>query len=181
MYTEDSVSNRQYDPGTFELQRMFAEMHQKYDTHICAMEVSSHSLALSRAEDISFDYSVFTNLTPDHMDFHKDFEDYYNAKKKLFLQTSKCSVINIDDPYGKRLFDELKAEGRPVKSCAAEDENEDYRALVREKSVSGTERRFSVTVKVWENFGSTRREPFRWKMRSAPRVRLWKQESRGKR
>ena len=72
------------------------------------------------------------------MDFHKDFEDYYNAKKKLFLQTSKCSVINIDDPYGKRLFDELKAEGRPVKSCAAEDENADYRALVREKSVSGT-------------------------------------------
>ena len=125
-------------PESFELQRMFAEMHQKYDTHICAMEVSSHSLALSRAEDISFDYSVFTNLTPDHMDFHKDFEDYYNAKKKLFLQTSKCSVINIDDPYGKRLFDELKAEGRPVKSCAAEDENADYRALVREKSVSGT-------------------------------------------
>ena len=72
------------------------------------------------------------------MDFHKDFEDYYNAKKKLFLQTSKCSVINIDDPYGKRLFDELKAEGRPVKSCASEDENADYRALVREKSVSGT-------------------------------------------
>lgn len=125
-------------PESFELQRMFAEMHQKYDTYICAMEVSSHSLALSRAEDISFDYSVFTNLTPDHMDFHKDFEDYYNAKKKLFLQTSKCSVINIDDPYGKRLFDELKAEGRPVKSCASEDENADYRALVREKSVSGT-------------------------------------------
>ena len=125
-------------PESFELQRMFADMHRKYNTDVCAMEVSSHSLALSRTDDISFDYSVFTNLTPDHMDFHKDFEDYYSAKKKLFLQTSGCSVINIDDPYGRRLFDELKAEGGTGKSCGVKTETADYRALVHEKSVTGT-------------------------------------------
>ncbi len=125
-------------PESFELQRMFAQMHQEYDTDVCSMEVSSHSLALSRTDDISFDYGVFTNLTPDHMDFHKDFEDYYNSKKKLFLQTGKGNVVNVDDPYGKRLYEELKSEGRPVKSCGVNDDSAYYRARVLEKSAAGT-------------------------------------------
>ena len=125
-------------PESFELQRMFADMHHNCATDVCAMEVSSHSLALSRTDDISFDYGVFTNLTPDHMDFHKDFEDYFNAKKKLFLQTVKGNVINVDDSYGKRLYEELSAEGRPVKSCAVADSGAYYRAHILEKSVAGT-------------------------------------------
>ena len=112
--------------------------HHNCATDVCAMEVSSHSLALSRTDDISFDYGVFTNLTPDHMDFHKDFEDYFNAKKKLFLQTVKGNVINVDDSYGKRLYEELSAEGRPVKSCAVADSGAYYRAHILEKSVAGT-------------------------------------------
>lgn len=125
-------------PESFELQRMFREMHRDCATDVCAMEVSSHSLALSRTDDIAFDYSVFTNLTPDHMDFHRDFEDYYSAKKKLFLQTSGTSVINVDDPYGKRLFGELTAEGKNVKSCGVGDETAYYRARILEASAAGT-------------------------------------------
>ena len=125
-------------PESFELQRMFYEMKEEYSIDHCAMEVSSHSLALSRTDDISFDYSVFTNLTPDHMDFHTDFEDYFAAKKKLFQQTSGTSVINIDDQYGKRLYEELLAEGKKVLACSVEDETAYYRAIIRDSSANGT-------------------------------------------
>ena len=66
------------------------------------MEVSSHSLALQKLAPIEFDYGVFTNLSPEHMDFHSNMESYFYAKLKLF-KSSKCCVINIDDDYGKRL------------------------------------------------------------------------------
>ena len=125
-------------PESFELQRMFYEMKEEYSIDHCAMEVSSHSLALSRTDDISFDYSVFTNLTPDHMDFHTDFEDYFAAKKKLFQQTSDTSVINIDDQYGKRLYEELLAEGKKVLACSVDDETAYYRAVIKDSSANGT-------------------------------------------
>lgn len=134
--TVDSVNTT---PESYELQRMFSEMKNDHGIEYCAMEVSSHSLALSRTDDISFDYSIFTNLTPDHMDFHHDFEDYYTAKKKLFLQTSQCSVINTDDEYGKRLYSELIADGRRVVSCAIDDESADYRAVITHSSAAGTD------------------------------------------
>ena len=75
------------------------------------MEVSSHSLALDRVGGILFDTAVWTNLTQDHLDFHKDMESYYAAKKLLFteyLKENGVAVINIDDPWGKRLSGELK-------------------------------------------------------------------------
>jgi UDP-N-acetylmuramoyl-L-alanyl-D-glutamate--2,6-diaminopimelate ligase len=76
-----------------------------------AMEVSSHSLALKRIAGMEFDVAVFTNLTQDHLDFHKSMEEYYAAKKSLFadyLKRGGCAVINIDDEYGKRMAKELK-------------------------------------------------------------------------
>lgn len=147
VYGGQSFESVNTTPESFELQRMFDEMHRRYDTDVCAMEVSSHSLALSRTDDISFDYSIFTNLTEDHLDFHRDFEDYYAAKKKLFLQTSEGNVINVDDIYGRRLFRELQSEGKSVKSCGigkddAEKENIWYRAEILEKSANGTKARF---------------------------------------
>ncbi len=138
VYGGQKFNSSNTTPESYELQRMFREMKEEYGTNVCAMEVSSHSLALSRVADIAFDYSLFTNLTPDHMDFHKDFEDYFAAKKKLFEITSKCSVINVDDSYGKRLADELRAEGKNVKTCAVDDDAADYRAVVIDKSVSGS-------------------------------------------
>lgn len=71
------------------------------------MEVSSHALALGRVDMLEFDAAMFTNLTLDHLDFHKDMEDYFQAKRKLFTMMKKgCEkncAINIDDLYGKRL------------------------------------------------------------------------------
>ena len=74
------------------------------------MEVSSHALELNRADHIEFDVGVFTNLTLDHLDFHKDFESYFLAKKRLFdlLERSpkdkKAGFVNSDDEYGRRIL-----------------------------------------------------------------------------
>ena len=129
-------------PESYELQRIFHEMKTEAGIDVCVMEVSSHSLALSRTDCVSFDYGIFTNLTEDHLDFHKDFEDYYNAKKKLFYQTDKMNIINIDDTYGKRLFGELRKDGRPVVSCSVYDDSAYYTVNVLKASRKGTEAEF---------------------------------------
>ena len=70
------------------------------------MEVSSHALELNRVDHIDFDIGIYTNLTRDHLDFHNSFEEYFNAKKRLFkhLENSKkdkkWGIVNIDDEYG---------------------------------------------------------------------------------
>jgi UDP-N-acetylmuramoyl-L-alanyl-D-glutamate--2,6-diaminopimelate ligase len=73
----------------------------------CAMEVSSHALQLGRAGGIRFAAAVFTNLTQDHLDFHPSMEDYFLAKRLLFLpgegSPPGVSVVNVGDPYGRRL------------------------------------------------------------------------------
>lgn len=75
------------------------------------LEVSSHALSLGRVEGLSFEAALFTNLSHDHLDFHRDMEDYYQAKKLLFTRYLKGAgqraVINIDDDYGRRLAREL--------------------------------------------------------------------------
>jgi UDP-N-acetylmuramoyl-L-alanyl-D-glutamate--2,6-diaminopimelate ligase len=76
------------------------------------MEVSSHALALKRTHGVRFAAAVFTNLSRDHFDFHKDFDDYFAAKRILFDQidrTKKTAIINIDDEYGRRLAADLGA------------------------------------------------------------------------
>ncbi len=76
------------------------------------MEVSSHALALKRTHGVNFAAAVFTNLSREHFDFHKDFEDYFAAKRILFDQidrTKQTAVVNIDDEYGRRLANELGA------------------------------------------------------------------------
>ena len=77
----------------------------------CAMEVSSHALELGRADAISFAAAIFTNLTQDHLDFHDTMEDYFLAKRRLFLPEQGAgpgvSVINVADPYGRRLAQEV--------------------------------------------------------------------------
>ena len=79
----------------------------------CAMEVSSHALALRRVDGMRFAAAVFTNLTRDHLDFHSDMESYFQAKRRLFemLPPTSPSLLNVDDPRGARLAD---AGGRPV-------------------------------------------------------------------
>jgi len=78
---------------------------------IIAMEVSSHALDQGRVNGLEYKVAIFTNLTQDHLDYHGNMENYYQAKKKLFLWNSlQVAIINIDDSYGKRLYEELKQE-----------------------------------------------------------------------
>jgi len=92
-------------PGSINLHSYFAQMLEN-NLHGCAMEVSSHALAQKRCDDIKYDVAVFTNLTQDHLDYHKTMEEYYQAKRKLF-ELAPVSVINIDDEFGKRLSAEI--------------------------------------------------------------------------
>lgn len=74
------------------------------------MEVSSHALESQRVQNVEFNISAFTNLSLDHLDFHKTMENYYQAKKKLFFMTKELAIINTEDAFGKRLYDEIKKE-----------------------------------------------------------------------
>ena len=103
-------------PDVVDLQHILYQMVQE-NVEYCVMEVSSHALALGRVSGVEFDTAVFTNLTQDHLDFHKTFENYLAAKCKLFEQVSasdqvkdnKGAVINIDDSYGHRVMEKTTA------------------------------------------------------------------------
>jgi UDP-N-acetylmuramoyl-L-alanyl-D-glutamate--2,6-diaminopimelate ligase len=95
-------------PEAVELQRAFRAMLDGGD-RACAMEVSSHALELRRTDGIDWACRVFTNLTQDHLDFHKTMEDYFLAKRRLFLTGDAPSIVNLDDPYGARLADQVEA------------------------------------------------------------------------
>jgi UDP-N-acetylmuramoyl-L-alanyl-D-glutamate--2,6-diaminopimelate ligase len=99
-------------PEAPELQAMLREMADQ-GCGACAMEVSSHALALKRVEGIQFAAGIFTNLTRDHLDFHADMEDYFHAKRRLFelLRPHAPALINVDDPRGTML---VKSVSRPV-------------------------------------------------------------------
>ena len=90
-------------PEAIDLQRTFREMLDAGDKS-CAMEASSHASALHRLDRVRFAALVFTNLTPDHLDFHGTMERYYEAKRRLFLQAEPPpAAINVDDPWGRKL------------------------------------------------------------------------------
>ena len=97
---------------SLDLQRMFREMLDAGD-RACALEVSSHALSQDRAAGIDFDAVVFSNLTRDHLDYHKDLEDYYGAKRRLFLpgesrNGAAKAVVNAGDEFGRRLAGECR-------------------------------------------------------------------------
>jgi UDP-N-acetylmuramoyl-L-alanyl-D-glutamate--2,6-diaminopimelate ligase len=95
-------------PEAIDLQATFRRMLATGDG-ACAMEVSSHALILHRADAIHFEVAIFTNLTQDHLDFHADMEDYFQAKRRLFAELGPgTSIVNVDDPYGRRLAAELE-------------------------------------------------------------------------
>lgn len=93
-------------PEAIDLQATFRRMLEGGD-RACAMEVSSHALALHRADAIHFEVALFTNLTQDHLDFHAGMEEYFQAKRLLFEMGSGVAIVNVDDPYGQRLAGDL--------------------------------------------------------------------------
>ena len=97
-------------PESADLQELLASMADA-GCEVASMEVSSHALALERVTGCEFTVGVFTNLSQDHLDFHADMEDYFQAKTRLFLPPEQGGLgaesagINVDDPYGRRLVD----------------------------------------------------------------------------
>ena len=102
---DEKIHSDRTTPESLEIHKLFKHMVDE-GVDYCVMEVSSHSLYLDRVYGINFSQSIFTNLTQDHLDFHKTFENYYQAKLLLF-KNSKNSIINIDDEYGKRVYDDI--------------------------------------------------------------------------
>ena len=106
----ECVSATHTTPGPIVLQSLLAKM-VKRNMDVAVMEVSSHALALDRVDGCEFDIVVFTNLTQDHLDFHENMEAYFQAKYRLFSdyvrphgeKEAKRAIVNIDDPWGKRL------------------------------------------------------------------------------
>jgi UDP-N-acetylmuramoyl-L-alanyl-D-glutamate--2,6-diaminopimelate ligase len=94
-------------PEAIDLQRTFRSMLDGGD-RAAVMEVSSHALALHRVDSVRFELALFTNLTQDHLDFHADMEDYFGSKRALFEMGPEKAVVNVDDPYGRRLADDFE-------------------------------------------------------------------------
>ncbi|WP_026886438.1 UDP-N-acetylmuramoyl-L-alanyl-D-glutamate--2,6-diaminopimelate ligase [Clostridium beijerinckii] len=101
----EKIHTERTTPESLELQELFSEMVDK-GVEYCVMEVSSHSLELDRVYGIEFQVGIFTNLTRDHLDFHKTFENYYKAKFKLF-ERSRIKIVNVDDNYGRKVISDL--------------------------------------------------------------------------
>jgi UDP-N-acetylmuramoyl-L-alanyl-D-glutamate--2,6-diaminopimelate ligase len=118
-------------PEGIDLQETFRRMLEGGD-RACAMEVSSHAMVLHRADAIHFDAAVFTNLTQDHLDFHADMEDYFAAKRMLFEAEPGVRIVNVDDPYGRRLAGEFDC-----LTFSAEGAEADYRAIDVEFDAGG--------------------------------------------
>lgn len=110
-FGEWSLPAERTTPESSDLLRLLRRMRDE-GAEAVAMEVSSHSLALGRVAEMRYDAAIFTNLSRDHFDFHSDFEDYYQAKKRLFglLKPGGKAVINLDDDHGRRLASELEEE-----------------------------------------------------------------------
>ncbi len=100
-------------PESLDLQSLFREMTDM-GMEYAVMEVSSHSLELGRVEGCKFSAGVFTNLSQDHLDFHKTMENYRDVKKKLFYKTRDANIINIDDMHGKLIAEEIRSLKTPL-------------------------------------------------------------------
>ena len=99
---DEVIPTERTTPESFELQGLFARMRDAGCTHV-VMEVSSHALTLDRVGGVHFNVAAFTNLTEDHLDFHKTMEAYCDAKAELFGRCDRA-VINADDPYAPNMM-----------------------------------------------------------------------------
>jgi UDP-N-acetylmuramoyl-L-alanyl-D-glutamate--2,6-diaminopimelate ligase len=138
----DPLSNMT-TPDPEELYRILAEM-VKDGVEYVFMEVSSHALALGKPDAIHFDAAVFTNLTEEHLDFHGDMEQYFEAKKRLFSMCDRA-VLNVDDAYSRRLRELVSC---PYVTCSAKGNAADYIATqICDHGVDGNEYRLVASDK----------------------------------
>lgn len=148
------IGNKKVDavrttPESYELHELFKNMVDA-GVEYCVMEVSSHSLELDRVYGVQFEEGIFTNLTRDHLDFHKTFENYYNAKFKLF-ERSNHSIINLDDLYGTNIVKDIEERGVKTKVSTFSIEKEsDFKAFEIKSHSNGSE--FKVNLEGIEEF-----------------------------
>ncbi len=131
-----SVESARTTPDAMAFQNILSEMHSAGCEHV-VLEASSHGLHQHRMGSAKFATAIFTNLTGDHLDYHKDMESYYQAKKLLFTESlaeNGHAVINIDDSWGARLASELEY---PVLTLSAKNKDAAVRITLRESSAAG--------------------------------------------
>ncbi|MBR4088964.1 MAG: UDP-N-acetylmuramoyl-L-alanyl-D-glutamate--2,6-diaminopimelate ligase, partial [Bacteroidales bacterium] len=133
------VGNRRYEtlnttPGPMELNRLLAQMADQ-GCEFCFMEASSHAIDQQRTEGIKFEGAIFTNLTHDHLDYHKTFANYLACKKRLFdtLPKDAFALTNIDDRNGEIMVQNTKAQIHTY-SCR---NWADFRVKILEKTIEG--------------------------------------------
>lgn len=135
------IGSREYDstlttPDSVELNKILGQM-EKENVNYCVMEVSSVALELDRVYGLNFDCAVFTNLTSEHMDYHKTIENYFYAKKILFdgMSSGSLSVSNKDDDYGQKIVNDSKSR----KFYYSIKEESDLRAINEKLTMQGLE------------------------------------------
>ena len=116
---DEEIPTERTTPESFDLQALFARMRDAGCSHV-VMEVSSHAVTLERIGGTHFDIAAFTNLTEDHLDFHKTMDAYCDAKADLFRRCDKA-VINTDDSYAPRM---VAAATCPVLTTAVADQGD---------------------------------------------------------
>ncbi len=135
-------------PNSLELHQIFKRMLEMGAEYV-VMEVSSHALDLHRVAGLTYDVGVFTNLTRDHLDYHKTMENYYEAKKKLF-DISKVGVINIDDEYGARLIGNVPCKtvsvGRESAELTAENIRIDAKGVEFDAHYAGKNHKVALAI-----------------------------------
>jgi UDP-N-acetylmuramoyl-L-alanyl-D-glutamate--2,6-diaminopimelate ligase len=121
-----SVDSALTTPESPELQALLAVMREE-SVVTCAMEVSSHALVQGRVDGLRFDVAVFLNLGRDHLDFHRDLDDYFRAKAMLFTpDRARQAVVSVDDEHGRLLAQSAKV---PIQTFSVEGRVADWRAV----------------------------------------------------
>jgi len=135
-------------PNALILNQLFAEMVDSNCTH-CFMEVSSHAIDQNRTAGINFKGAVFTNITHDHLDYHKTFSNYLYAKKKFFdnLKSTAFALINIDDKNGKVMVQNTRAKIHTFSSRS----DADFKSKALESHFDSTLMKIGNS-EVWTNF-----------------------------
>ena len=148
-YVGEEVLNATHTtPNTLVLNRLFSKMVDK-NCHYCFMEVSSHAIDQKRIAGIGFKGGIFTNLTHDHLDYHKTFKNYLNAKKAFFdtLPLTAFALVNTDDKNGRVMLQNTQAK-KYTFSCKS---YADFKSKAVEKHIDGTLIKIDNT-EVWIQF-----------------------------
>ncbi len=132
---EEKIPTERTTPEATDVHALLRHMVDEGMTS-AALEVSSHAMVLHRVAGVSFDIAVFTNLSQDHLDFHRDMEDYFEAKASLFTpQHAKRGIVCVDDDWGRRLAQQAAI---PVTTYSAHGNTADFTVGEIERGAYGT-------------------------------------------